>query len=126
LGTNSAASFPNISAIRCCSWLTDGSSPYWLSPTGAVAIAWRIAGEGEVTVSERRSIGFMAVCLSCRKIFDAPFATAPMALITSRRGSSDPRDGTGDEGAANMPKAFPGVYRGCRGGMDREFTIGKD
>ena len=33
-----------------------GSSPYWSSPTGAAAIAARIAAEGSVTVSERRSM----------------------------------------------------------------------
>ena len=36
--------------------LTVGSSPYWSSPTGAAAIAERIAAVGRVTVSERRSI----------------------------------------------------------------------
>jgi len=56
LGTNSPASFPSSAAIRSCNKLTDGSSPYWSSPTGASAIARRIAGEGRVTVSERRSI----------------------------------------------------------------------
>ena len=33
-----------------------GSSPYWSSPTGAAAIAARIAAVGRVTVSERRSM----------------------------------------------------------------------
>jgi hypothetical protein len=40
-----------------CSGLTVGSSPNWSSPTGAAAMAARIAGVGRVTVSERRSIG---------------------------------------------------------------------
>jgi hypothetical protein len=35
--------------------LVVGSSPYWLSPTGAAAIAARMAALGRVTVSERRS-----------------------------------------------------------------------
>ena len=55
LGTNSAASLPSSPAIRCCSRLTVGSSPYWSSPTGASAMARRISGDGRVTVSERRS-----------------------------------------------------------------------
>ncbi len=57
LGTNSAASLPSSAAMRSCSRLTEGSSPYWSSPTGASAIARRMPGEGRVTVSERRSIG---------------------------------------------------------------------
>src|SRR5271154_2429225 len=56
LGTKRAASLPSNSAIRSCSRLTDGSSPYWSSPTGAAANAWRMPGEGRVTVSERRSM----------------------------------------------------------------------
>ena len=36
---------------------TVGSSPYQSSPTSASAIAARIASDGLVTVSERRSIG---------------------------------------------------------------------
>src|SRR5437868_4722722 len=56
---NSAASLPSICAIRSCSRLTDGSSPYWSSPTGASAMALRMPGEGSVTVSERRSMRSM-------------------------------------------------------------------
>src|SRR2546429_6097115 len=55
VGTNSAASFPKISAARFSSWLTVGSSPYTSSPTSASAIARRISGVGRVTVSLRRS-----------------------------------------------------------------------
>src|SRR5262249_18927565 len=56
LGTKRAASLPSSSAIRSSRRLTDGSSPYWSSPTGAAAIAWRMPGEGKVTVSGRRSM----------------------------------------------------------------------
>ena len=45
-----------------------GSSPYWSSPTGAAAIAARIAGVGRVTVSERRSIGHAAISASRRHV----------------------------------------------------------
>src|SRR5690606_15508305 len=55
-GTNSAASFPSRAAAISCSRLTVGSSPYTSSPTGALAIAWRMASVGCVTVSDRRSI----------------------------------------------------------------------
>src|SRR5205085_2766592 len=57
VGTNSAASLPVISAARSWRRFTVGSSPYQSSPTSAEAIARRIASEGLVTVSERRSIG---------------------------------------------------------------------
>src|SRR5581483_2044333 len=56
LGTKSAAGLPSSAAIRSSRRLTLGSSPYWSSPTGASAIALRIAGDGKVTVSERRSM----------------------------------------------------------------------
>src|SRR5216683_360044 len=59
LGTNSAASLPSSAAMRSCRRLTEGSSPYWSSPTGASAIALRMPGEGKVTVSERRSMRSM-------------------------------------------------------------------
>ena len=55
VGTKTAASIPMSSAARSCSRFTVGSSPYQSSPTSAVAIARRIASEGWVTVSERRS-----------------------------------------------------------------------
>jgi hypothetical protein len=61
-GNHSARSLPSNAASRSCSALIVGSSPYWSSPTGAAAIAARIAAVGWVTVSERRSIrvlGFM-------------------------------------------------------------------
>src|ERR1700674_64944 len=54
-GTNSADSFPKISAARSSSRLTVGSSPYTSSPTSASAIARRISAVGRVTVSLRRS-----------------------------------------------------------------------
>src|SRR5688572_24343621 len=55
-GTQSAASLPSNAATRSCSALTVGSSPNWSSPTGAAAIAARMASVGFVTVSDRRSI----------------------------------------------------------------------
>jgi hypothetical protein len=42
---------------RACRRLVLGSSPYWSSPTGASAMAARMASVGRVTVSERRSMG---------------------------------------------------------------------
>src|SRR5436190_3325920 len=57
VGTKSAASLPVISAARSWRRFTVASSPYQSSPTSAEAIARRIASEGLVTVSERRSIG---------------------------------------------------------------------
>ena len=53
--TNSAASLPVMAADISCSLLTDGSSPYTSSPTSASYIAFRMPGEGRVTVSLRRS-----------------------------------------------------------------------
>src|SRR6267378_5183874 len=55
VGTNSAASFPKISAARVSSRFTVGSSPYTSSPTSAAAIAARISAEGRVNVSLRNS-----------------------------------------------------------------------
>ncbi len=55
VGTKSAASFPVTSAARSWRRLTVGSSPNQSSPTSASAIARRIAGDGVVTVSDRRS-----------------------------------------------------------------------
>src|SRR4051812_25527041 len=49
------ASCPRSRATRSWRALTVGSSPNWSSPTSARAIASRIAGDGRVTVSERRS-----------------------------------------------------------------------
>src|SRR5438067_9416438 len=54
-GKSNAASKPNSSAARSCRRLTVGSSPKTSSPSGASSIARRIAGDGRVTVSERRS-----------------------------------------------------------------------
>ncbi len=55
VGRNIPASMPVISAARSSSRFTVGSSPYQSSPTSASAIARRIAADGLVTVSERRS-----------------------------------------------------------------------
>src|SRR6266540_6680168 len=55
VGRNAAASLPTASAHRSWRRFTVGSSPYQSSPTSASAIARRIAAEGAVTVSERRS-----------------------------------------------------------------------
>src|SRR6267143_1264774 len=66
VGTNSAASFPKISAARFSSWLTVGSSPYTSSPTSATAIARRISGVGRVTSSTPQKLH------SKHSIFAAP------------------------------------------------------
>src|SRR4051794_7151434 len=55
-GKKSPASMPKRSAQTACRRLTVGSSPKTSSPTGASAMARRIAGDGWVTVSLRRSI----------------------------------------------------------------------
>ena len=57
VGTNNAASFPNILAPSSSSSVTVGSSRMTSSPTAQVAMARRIAAVGLVTVSERRSMG---------------------------------------------------------------------
>src|SRR5687768_6620767 len=54
-GNSRAASKPNVAAARSCRRLTVGSSPNTSSPSSASIIARRIAAEGRVTVSERRS-----------------------------------------------------------------------
>ena len=54
-GRNTAASCPSRAATMSCSRLVVGSSNFCSSPTSASAIAWRIAGEGLVTVSLKRS-----------------------------------------------------------------------
>src|SRR6186997_1082524 len=59
-GTNNAASKPSISATSASSALILGSSPNTSSPTGAAAIAARIAAVGRVTVSLRKSTGITA------------------------------------------------------------------
>jgi len=53
---NTAVSLPSKSATRAHSAFTVGSSPICSSPTGALAIASRIAGLGVVCVSENRLI----------------------------------------------------------------------
>src|SRR3954451_9653166 len=55
VGTNTAASFPRRPASSISSSATVGSSPKPSSPTAASAIARRMAADGLVTVSERRS-----------------------------------------------------------------------
>src|SRR6516162_9497851 len=63
-GTYIEASKPSISATSASSALMLGSSPKTSSPTGASAIAARIAAVGRVTVSLRKSVAM--VCLvSC-------------------------------------------------------------
>ena len=57
VATNRPASLPRSSAARSSRAMTVGSSPNTSSPTSASAIARRIAGDGWVTVSLRRSIG---------------------------------------------------------------------
>src|SRR5262249_34012740 len=61
-GTNSAASFPSTCAASACRRLTEGSSPKTSSPTSASAMARRMAAEGLVTVSLRRSIMLTRSC----------------------------------------------------------------
>src|SRR6516225_2992996 len=55
-GTYIEASKPSISATSASSALMLGSSPKTSSPTGAAAIAARIAAVGRVTVSLRKSV----------------------------------------------------------------------
>ena len=57
VGRYAAASLPVSSTTRSWRRLTVGSSPYQSSPTSAEAMARRMASEGRVTVSERRSTG---------------------------------------------------------------------
>ena len=57
--TNRPASLPSSSAARSWRAMTVGSSPNTSSPTSASAIARRMAGDGFVTVSLRRSIRVM-------------------------------------------------------------------
>src|SRR4051812_6655366 len=54
-GVNRAASCPNRAAACSCSSCSVGSSSNTSSPTGAAAMAARMAAVGRVTVSERRS-----------------------------------------------------------------------
>src|SRR5260370_42106493 len=56
VGRKAAAALPVSSAARSCSRLTVGSSPYQSSPTSASAMARRMACDGLLTVSERRSM----------------------------------------------------------------------
>ena len=56
LATKIAASLPMRSAAIASRRLTVGSSPSTSSPISALAIAWRMEGDGRVTVSERRSM----------------------------------------------------------------------
>ena len=95
-GTNSAASRPKTSAARACSRLTVGSSRNTSSPTSASAMARRIAAEGRVTVSERRSIGGMrpndgrgSRCLS--RLGGAGVLTRPWGAYAPRYGQAGRR-----------------------------------
>ncbi len=56
VGRNTASSWPRSAAARCSSSSTVGSSRFCSSPTTAFAIAWRMPGDGWLSVSERRSI----------------------------------------------------------------------
>ena len=55
-----------------------GSSPYSSLPTGAAAMAARIAADGSVTVSERRSMGRS----DCSRVI----------LLVKTRGLATPRE----------------------------------
>src|ERR687895_1473361 len=69
-----AASFPVSSAARSWRRLTVGSSPNQSSPTSASAMALRMAGDGLVTVSDRRStrpIGRPAYYGSLKRVLSA-------------------------------------------------------
>src|SRR5688572_11687654 len=78
VGTNAPASLPTTSAQRSWSRFTVGSSSYQSSPTSASAIARRIASEGFVTVSERRSTRKELMAAEC-----IGGAQAPPARSTS-------------------------------------------
>src|SRR3954469_16182681 len=83
LGTKMAASRANISAARCSSRLTVGSSPYTSSPTSASAMARRISGVGRVTVSERRStVGAAMAPGYVRAVGDTTEPSTLVALAT--------------------------------------------
>src|SRR5271166_1926425 len=71
LGTNNAASRPKISAARLSSRLMVGSSAYTSSPTSASNMARRMAGEGLVTVSLRRSMtgSALEVCVVSGELY---------------------------------------------------------
>ena len=56
--TKTAASFPNSFIASCSRRVTVGSSPQTSSPTSARNMARRIAKDGRVTVSLRKSDGF--------------------------------------------------------------------
>ncbi len=60
VGTHSPASWPSRSATRCSRRSMVGSRSSTSSPTSAAAMAMRISGPGQVTVSERKSRVFMA------------------------------------------------------------------
>src|SRR5262249_41522184 len=59
---NGPASSPSTCAASACRRLTVGSSPKTSSPTSASAMARRMAAEGLVTVSLRRSIMLVRSC----------------------------------------------------------------
>ena len=58
-GRNTAASLPSSAATRSCNALVVGSSAFCSSPTSASAMALRIAGEGRVAVSLKRSMSLL-------------------------------------------------------------------
>jgi len=71
-GGRTAASVPTASAARRSNSLTVGSSRYTSSPTSASRAASRIASEGVVTVSDRRSMVSPSICIRCRRFGGRP------------------------------------------------------
>src|SRR5580692_8219700 len=109
VGTNRAASLPNICAARASRRLTVGSSPYTSSPTSASAMARRIAGVGRVTVSLRRStkpdppVG--AVAGDIPSMLPTAACGAP-SLATP--GSAQGEEPFGDVGQLGVHRCHPG------------------
>src|SRR5436305_4071607 len=115
LGTKRAASLPSNSAIRSCSRLTVGSSPYWSSPTGAAAIAWRMPGDGRVTVSERRSMRSMMAAILFQLVadlLDAGIGACFVLLAAGRAAYADRAD-----------DLVPGLDRHSAAQCDRPFCV---
>src|SRR3954462_11381343 len=101
VGTNSAASFSNSSAARSCRRLTVGSSPKTSSPTSAAAMAARMAAEGRVTVSLRRSIASSASELRSPELIAGGFGDpprVPIRIFPSMSYSSQHEVVAGDQG----------------------------
>src|SRR4051812_34727420 len=77
LGKNSASSLPSSAATRSSSRRVVGSPSRSSSPTSAAAMAARMAGVGFVTVSLRRSIGW----LSMRGIWPRPYSPQRRSML---------------------------------------------